>query len=93
MGVYGMKVTRIYSDCKIVATLHIGTGLARSVGVDVFKPVGDGWQLCDNKPAPWQGVGHYKKTGRPESIQVAKPGRMLATINQLLELADNVSFS
>lgn len=89
MGNDGMKVTRTYPDCKIVATLYIGTGLAKSVGVDVFKPVGDGWQLCDNKPKPWQGVGHYQTIGRPKAIQVAKPGRMLATINQLLELAGN----
>ena len=83
------ELTRTYPDCKIVATLYIGTGLAKSVGVDVFKPVGDGWQLCDNKPSPWQGVEHYQTIGRPEGLKLAKPGRMLATINQLLELSGN----
>lgn len=80
-----MIVTRIYTDCKIVATLYTGTGLARSIGVDVFKPSPNGWQLCSNSALPWQGLEHYTTTGRPEAIQIAKPARILATIAQLLK--------
>ena len=85
------KVTRVVpradgSEDKLVAQAYFGTGLHRSVGVDVFRrpsPQGN-WQLCSDRPNPdWRtmSVDEYCKRGRSEKLQTVSPGEILAVAN------------
>lgn len=87
------KFTRIIpredgSEIRIVAQAYFGAGLHRSVGVDVFRRQNssDNWHLCSDRPHPnWRemSVEEYVRHGRPERLQVATHGEILAVASAI----------
>ena len=93
------KVTKIIprtdgSEVKIVAQAYFGTGLHRSVGVDVFRrqSSAQNWTLCSDRPHPnWRemSVDEYVKHGRAEKFQVATHGEILAVASAIGKPLEN----
>lgn len=81
------KVTKIIqrddgSEVKIVAQAYFGSGLHRSVGVDVFRRAdpNSNFELCNDRPHPdWKTmpVEEYCRHGRSEKFQAASNGEIL----------------
>lgn len=76
------------TQVRIVAWEAFGTGLHRSVGVDVFKrsTPQDPWHLCNDQPAPgWKQMPRqeYIERGRSEKLQTASHGEILHAVQHL----------
>lgn len=76
------------SEVKIVATAFFGSGLHRSVGVDVFTRQNpeQQWHLCSDKAHPrWRdmSVDEYIKNGRSEKFQAASHGEILKAASMI----------
>lgn len=70
------------SEVKLVATAYFGTGLHRSVGVDVFKRqnADQPWSLCNDRPDPrWRemSVEQHIREGRSEVLRTVSHGEIL----------------
>lgn len=76
------------SEVKIVATEFFGSGLTRSVGVDVFRRPNKeaNWVLCNDRPAEgWKQMprDQYIKEGRSEVLRYTSHGEILKVVNML----------
>jgi len=76
------------SEVRLVAQAYFGTGLHRSVGVDVFRRESSShdWKLCSDKPhQDWRkmSVDEYVKHGRSEKLQAASHGEILAVASAI----------
>lgn len=87
------KITRVIprgdgSEVKLVAQAYFGTGLHRSVGVDVFRRASPAhhWHLCSDRPHPdWRtmSVDDYVARGRSERLQAVTHGEILAVASMI----------